>query len=54
MLRNFRCDIVILQESKMEEVNRPVAISLWGPRSMDWLVGLTFCGSCWRHRCHLG
>ena len=28
VLRNFCCDIAILQESKMEEVNHPIAISL--------------------------
>jgi len=38
VLRNYRCDIAILQESKMEEVDHPVAISLWGSRSMDWLA----------------
>ena len=49
VLCNFRCDIVILQESKMEEVNRPVAFSFRGLRSMDWLV-LPSSG----HHCHLG
>ena len=38
MLRNFRCDIVILQKTKMEEVNLFMAFSLWGRRSVDWLV----------------
>ena len=38
LLRKFRCDIAILQESKMEEVNHPVVFDLWGRRSMDWLA----------------
>uniref|UniRef100_A0A7C8YQP7 Endonuclease/exonuclease/phosphatase domain-containing protein n=1 Tax=Opuntia streptacantha TaxID=393608 RepID=A0A7C8YQP7_OPUST len=38
VLRNFRCDIAILQETKMEEVNFSTAFSLWGRRSVDWLV----------------
>ena len=39
----FGCDIVILQESEMEDVNRPVVFDLWGRRSMDWLA-LPFVG----------
>ena len=38
MLRNFRCDIAILQETKMKEVNLSTTISLWGRRSIDWVV----------------
>ena len=38
LLRKFGCDIAILQESKMEDVNRPVVFYLWGRRSMDWLA----------------
>ena len=37
-LRNFRCDIAILQETKIEEVNLSTVISLWGHRSVDWVV----------------
>ena len=38
VLRNFRCDIAILQETKMEEVTFATAISLWDRRSVDWIV----------------
>ena len=32
VLRNYFCDIATLQESKIEDVNHPTAISLWGHR----------------------
>jgi len=38
VLCNFRCDIAILQETKMEEVNLFTAFSLWGRRFVDWVV----------------
>jgi len=33
----FSCDVPILQESKMEIVSRPIAISLWGRHPLEWL-----------------
>jgi len=41
VLRNFCYDIAILQESKMEVVNLPIFVSLWGHcfySFVDWLV----------------
>jgi len=37
VLRTFACDVTILQESKLEVVSRPLAISLWGRRPIEWL-----------------
>ena len=37
VLRTFACDVAILQESKLEVVSRPLAISLWGRRPIEWL-----------------
>ena len=37
VLQNYFCDIAILQESKMEDVNNPIAIRLWGRRPVDWI-----------------
>ena len=51
VLRTFCCDTAVLQESK-EEVNLPIAISLWGHRSVDWVVLPS--GSFWQYRDHLG
>jgi len=42
VLRTFACDVAILQESKLEVVSHPIAISLWGHRRFEWL---TFSGS---------
>jgi len=36
-LRRFSCDVAFLQESKMEVVSLPIAISLWGRRPLEWL-----------------
>jgi len=36
-MRTFACDVAILQESKLEVVSRPLAISLWGRRPIEWL-----------------
>jgi len=36
VLRTFACDVAILQESKLEVVSRPIAISLWGRRPIEW------------------
>ena len=35
MLRKFACDVAVLQESKMEEVERDVVVSLWGRRTVE-------------------
>ena len=45
VLCNFRSDIAILQETKIEEVNLSTAISLWGHRSVDWVVLPSVCRS---------
>jgi len=37
VLRTFACDVAILQESKLKVVSRPIAISLWGRRPIEWL-----------------
>ena len=37
VLHTFACDVAILQESKLEVVSRPLAISLWGRRPIEWL-----------------
>jgi len=37
VLRTFACDVAIFQESKIEVVSRPIAISLWGRRPIEWL-----------------
>jgi len=37
VLQRFSCDIAILQESKMEDVSHPTAISLQGCRPVKWL-----------------
>ena len=36
MLRKFAYDVAILQESKMEEVDRAIVVSLWGRRRVEW------------------
>ena len=40
-LRTFSCDVAILQESKLEIVSRPIAISLWGCCLLEWLYLLS-------------
>ena len=37
VLCTFSCGVVILQESKLEVINRPIAIKLWGRRQREWL-----------------
>ena len=37
VLRTFACDVAIVQESKLEVVSRPIAISLWSRRPIEWL-----------------
>ena len=39
VLRTFACDVAILQESKLEVVSRPIAISLW---TVARLSGFTY------------
>ena len=37
MLRKYCCDVAILVESKLEELNKNIALSLWSHRPFDWL-----------------
>ena len=37
MIRKWKADIVCLQETKMELINRGVICSLWGGQHVDWL-----------------
>ena len=36
LIRNWRLDIVCLQETKMELITRVVILSLWGGQHVDW------------------
>ena len=44
LIRNWRLDIVCLQETKMELINRVVILSLWGGQHVDWSY-LGYCGA---------
>ena len=37
LIRKWKADIVCLQETKMELINRGVICSLWGGQHVDWL-----------------
>ena len=37
LIRKWRADIVCLQETKMELINRGTICSLWGGQHVDWL-----------------
>ena len=37
LIRNWKADIVFLQETKMELINKGVICSLWGGQHVDWL-----------------
>ncbi|KAL4638233.1 hypothetical protein ACB092_03G133300 [Castanea dentata] len=37
LIRMWKADIVCLQETKMELINRGVICSLWGGQHVDWL-----------------
>jgi len=37
VLRKYCCDAAILVESKLEEINRNIALSFWGGRPFDWI-----------------
>jgi len=37
VLRRYSCDIGILLESKLEEVDREVVLSLWGRHQVKWI-----------------
>ena len=42
LIRNWRLDIVCLQETKLELITRAVIRSLWGGQHVDW----SYLGSC--------
>ena len=44
LIRNWRLDIVCLQETKMELITRVVILSLWGGQHVDWSY-LGYCGA---------
>ena len=44
LIRNWKADIVCLQETKLELINRDVICSLWGGQHVDWLY-LDFVGA---------
>ena len=37
VLHRYSCDIVILLESKLEEVDREVVLNLWGRCQVKWI-----------------
>jgi len=37
VLRKYSCDIAILLESKLEEVDREIILSLWSRRQVKWI-----------------
>ena len=37
LIRKWKADIVCLQETKMELINRGTICSLWGDQHVDWL-----------------
>jgi len=45
VLRKYCCDVAILVESKLEEVNLDIALSLWGWRRFAWLFLPLVCSS---------
>ena len=42
LIKNWRLDIVCLQETKLELITRAVIRSLWGGQHVDW----SYLGSC--------
>ena len=42
LIRNWRLDIVCLQETKLELITRAMIRSLWGGQHVDW----SYLGSC--------
>ncbi|XP_030936692.1 uncharacterized protein LOC115961945 [Quercus lobata] len=42
LVRNWRPDVICLQETKMELITRAVIRSLWGDQHVDW----SYLGSC--------
>ena len=45
VLRRYSCDVAILIESKLEEVNRQVILSLWGRQQVKWISLPSICRS---------
>ena len=37
VLHKYFCDFAVLQEHKMEDVNHPIVINLWGCRPTNWI-----------------
>ena len=42
LIKNWRLDIVCLQETKLELITRAVIRNLWGGQHVDW----SYLGSC--------
>ena len=45
LIKNWRLDIVCLQETKLELITRAMIRSLWGGQHVDWSY-LGSCGAC--------
>jgi len=46
LLRQWKADIIYLQESKFELISRSVVCSLWGCQHVDWCYSSSRGASC--------